>query len=94
MIDPLQIQQKRSQETILDRGDRTLLYRNVFGSAEGRLVLADLLRTSHFYHPAENDRQAGAQDVARQVLLDCGVWDNSRAVVDKLMDIAPQTNEG
>lgn len=48
-------------------------YRNVFGTAEGLIVLGDILKRNHFGVPLNNETERHEYNVAVEVARMCGM---------------------
>jgi hypothetical protein len=55
------------------RREMEQLYRNVFGSPEGRVVLGDILRENHFGVPLNSDAQRIEYNVGVTIARMCGI---------------------
>ena len=58
-------------------------YRNVFGSAEGRRVLGDILVTCHFGVPINSDEERIESNVGVYIARMCGAMEH----IDSLLGI-------
>ena len=70
------------------------LYRNVFGTGQGQIVLANMLVDLHFFDTVEGE-EVVLQNYARQLLDKIGVWrgENVARIVAGLMTIPIQGGE-
>lgn len=64
-------------------------YRTVFSSGSGRIVLNDILKKCNFYHigiTAKEPEEIGKRDIAMQILVQMGVFENAEALTNTITD--------
>lgn len=54
--------------------EMTQLYRNVFGSAEGRRVLGEILKDNHFFVPINTEAERMEHNVAVAIARRSGIF--------------------
>lgn len=64
-------------------------YRRVFSSSDGTTVLADLMRRLGLFHPAANEHEGVARNVAIMIMETLGVFHetNAEALVEAFMKL-------
>jgi hypothetical protein len=73
-----------------------LLYRKVFGTPEGQIVIAHMLTELHFFDEIiEDPEEIALSNYARRLLMHCRIWNelNVSDLVDKFFGIAPRFPE-
>jgi hypothetical protein len=71
------------QEQSLKDGELWQMYRNVFGTAEGRVVLGDILRMCHFGVPLNTEEERYEYNVGVAIVRMSGIM----SAVDSLIGL-------